>query len=268
MAIELNINKISTTITGQTDIGSGQGLTQPKQVASLLGGESLKVTSGAMSDLEKLVAQLKNENANTREGVAQRRLSILQTVLDSLEDKITEAEKNAVIELEKLNGEKRRAEIDLAALNSSKTSLANSITALDIEIAALERQINDAIEQGADHREKVAELKARRAEEQAKLDGIVAAIKSTSAKIAGIDAKIAEQSKLISGSTLSEVMAALKDAASDVNATPERPESAEEIAKAEKKAAENDLAAIVRESLDKIDAQIARALEEVQVVKA
>ena len=94
MAIEFG----TTRIAAQTAAAAAQGNVPAEQNAKLgpvLGGESLTVTSGAMSDLEKLVARLKNENENTRQSVTQRRISILGTVLDSMADRISEAERKS-----------------------------------------------------------------------------------------------------------------------------------------------------------------------------
>ena len=84
MAIELNINKVATTVAGDMKLSEDQGAAQGAKLGAVLGGENVTVTSGMMTDLEKLVAQLKNENEDTRMSVSQRRISILQTVLNSM----------------------------------------------------------------------------------------------------------------------------------------------------------------------------------------
>ena len=106
MAIELNINKAATTVAGDTTLAENLGAAQGTKLGAVLGGENVKVTSGAMSDLEKLVAQLKNESDDTKMSVTQRRIAVLQTVLDTMSDRITETERNNLIEIEKLNGSK------------------------------------------------------------------------------------------------------------------------------------------------------------------
>ena len=84
MAIELNTNKVATTVAGDTKLTEDQGAAQGTKLGAVLGGENVKVTSVAMSDLEKLVATLKNETDDTKMSVTQRRISVLTTVLDSM----------------------------------------------------------------------------------------------------------------------------------------------------------------------------------------
>ena len=269
MAIELNINKPATTLVGDAKLSEDQGAAQSQKLGSVLGGENVKVTSGAMSDLEKLVARLKNESDDAKMSVSQRRISILQTVLDSMNDRITEAQKTSVLEIETLNAEKSTLEQQLGGLKADKTATEGRISLLDEQIAALEKQIEQAVEDGADHREQVAKLKAQRADEQAKLDQINGAIQSVTAKIAGLDVQIAECTAAIGSKTLSEVSSALRAATGEENFIAERPETqAARDKKAEKEAA-TDIANQISESLDKIDKQILDALAEAQeLVKA
>ena len=257
------IESVTGKIQGQQILEQGVDLKladaqAPKTAAPLLGGESVKVTDGAMTDLEKLVARLKNENEATRQSVAERRLSILSTVLDSMADKISAAEKENLLKIEELNGEKSNLEKEVASLTKDK----NVIQAL---IDSLDKQIEQAVKDGADHREQVEKLKAQRAEQQAKLDQINVAIDSTAAKIAEVDGKIANCTDAIGAVTLSEVSAALRAAASEYNHEVERPESDAERKKAEAKIEATDIAKCIRESLDKIDAQIRQALDETQM---
>ena len=60
MAIELDTTRIASQTTAAATQNDAPALQEAK-LAPVLGGENVKVTSGAMSDLEKLVAQLKNE---------------------------------------------------------------------------------------------------------------------------------------------------------------------------------------------------------------
>ena len=202
------IESVTSKIQGQQIFEQGVDLKladaqTAKTTAPILGGESVKVTDGSMTDLEKLVARLKNESETTRQSVAERRAAILSTVLDSLADRITEAEKENILKIEELNAEKTAAMKDLDGFKSSKAVLESLIESLD-------RQIEQAVKDGAEHREQVEKLKERRAEEQAKLDRIDASIQSISSKVAGIDVKIAECTKAIAASTLSEVSAGEK----------------------------------------------------------
>ena len=184
-------------------------------------------------------------------------------------DRISESERNSLLEIEKLNLQKSEAENKLAGYLSEKTATEGRITALDLQISALEQAIERAVQDGVDHREQVAKLKAQRAEEQAKLDKINDAISSANAKISGFDVKIAECSQAIAKTTLNEVASALRFAANEKTSSPpsvdDGAESNADRVKQEKKAEETDIGNVIRESLDKIDAQIRKVLDESQM---
>ena len=273
MAMELNVNSVKTTLSTETSLSTDQDVGQSQKLGPILGGENVKVTSGAMSDLEKLVAQLKNETDDTKMSVTQRRIAVLQTVLDSMSDRITEQEKAGLIEIEKLNGEKAAEAGKLAGLEADKVATEGRISELDLKIAELESAIERAVEEGEDHREQVAKLKEERAREQKKLDQINTAIESANSKIAGIDVKIAECTKAIAQTTLNEVANALRIAEdstlSKSSLTEVSKESDADSRKAEAKAEATDIGNVIRDALDKIDAQILQALAEAQeLVKA
>lgn len=271
MAIELD----TTRIAAQTPAIATQNeapAAQTEKSTSVLGGENLKVTSGAMSDLEKLVARLKTETDDTKMSVTQRRISVLTTVLDSMSDRITAAERESFIEIAKLDGEKTDLEGKLAVLESDKATVEGRISELDLKIAELESAIERAVQEGKDHRESVEELKRLREEEQAKLDRIDTAIASVNSKISGIDVKIAECTKTIAQTTLNEVANALRIAARDADATSSSPDVADESnadrVKKDAKEAATDIGNVIRESLDKIDDQMRDTLDESQPVRA
>ena len=268
MAIELNVggktNINVQTANDSTNIESSS----PQSSSKILDGKSLTVSSGAMSDLEKLVAQLKNETDDTKLSVTQQRISVLQTVLDTISDRITEKERANLIEIEKLNGEKSEAQSELSGLENDKASTKGRIAELDLKIAELERAIERAVQDGEDHREQVDKLKKQRDEEQKKLDRISTAIESANSKIAGIDVKIAELTKTIAQTTLNEVANALRIAASDRQPTAAESRSNESNAdrvKEEKKEAATNIGNVIRESLDKIDGQMRDTLDEAQM---
>lgn len=268
MAIQLDTTRIAAqtpAATTQTDVTSAQ----TEKTPPLLGGENLTVTSGAMSDLEKLVARLKNETDDVKLSVTQRRISELQTVLDSLPEIIAEKERAALIEIETLNCEKAEAAGELARYESQKTAVEGRIAALDAKIAELESAVQRAVQEGKDHRELVAKLKAQRAEEQKKLDQVDAAISSVNAKISGIDVKIAECSKSIAQTTLNAVANALRVASRDASSLSSKVENTTESdadrVREEERALAADIGNVIREALDKIDERILAALDEAQM---
>ena len=273
MAIELTTNKYNTAVAGDTKLTEDTDMVQGSELGPILGGAALTVTSGATSDLEKLVARLKNETDDAKMSVTQRRIAVLQTVLDSMSDRITEQERAGIIEIEKLNGDKATEASKLAGLEADKSATEGRITELDLKIAELESAIERAVQEGEDHREQVAKLKEERAREQKKLDQINTAIESANSKIAGIDIKIAECTKTIAQSTLNEVANALRIAEDSTlsrsSLTEVSKESDADNRKAEAKAEATDIGNVIRDALDKIDAQILQALAEAQeLVKA
>ena len=268
MAIELDTSRIATQTTA-TATQNDAPATQEAKTTPILGGKNVTVVSGAMTDLEKLVATLKNETGDTKMSVTQRRISVLTTVLDSMKDRITQAERESLIKIEELNGEKSEFETKLADLLNDKTSTKGRIAELDVKIAELESAVERAVQEGADHREGVEKLKEQREREQAKLDRIDTAIASANSKIAGIDVKIAECTKTIAQTTLNEVANALRAAARDTRSSSLTTEStaernADRVEK-EKKEEATDIGNVIRESLDKIDSQIRAVLDEAQM---
>ena len=273
MAIEINVgNKANINVQTANDSGDF-GSVAVKTPAKILGGDSLKVTSGAMTDLEKLVAQLKTDTDETQLSLTQQRISVLRSVLDTISDRVSEKECETLIEIEGLNGEKADAQKELAGLVSDKAVSEGRIAELDVKIAELESAIKRAVEDGEDHRKQVEELKRQRSEEEKKLEQINTAIGSASSKISDIDCRIETCVATIDQATLNEVAKALRIAASDENATSaptteNTDTSNAERVKEEKKEAATDIGNVIRESLDKIDDQMRRTIDETQPVQA
>ena len=257
------IESVTSKIQGQQILEQGVNLQSSdvktsKPETPILGGVSVKVVDGSTTDLEKLVAMLKNENEATRQSVAERRTAILSTVLDSMAERISAAEKENILKLEQLTTEKSEATAQLNGLNKDQA-------VMEALIKSLDDRIKQAVQDGEDHRELVEKLKAQRAEEQAKLDGVKQSIKSVSSKIAGLDAKIAECSKAIAASTLTEVYAALRAATGDDKPTAEKTETQAERDRQEAKNVAFDIALHLSAALDKLDGQIRAALDEAQM---
>jgi len=257
------IESVTSKIQGQQILEQGVDLQSSdvktsKPETPILGGVSVRVVDGSTTDLEKLVAMLKNENEATRQSVAERRTAILSTVLDSMAERISAAEKENILKLEQLTTEKSEATAQLNGLNKDQA-------VMEALIKSLDDRIKQAVQDGEDHRELVEKLKAQRAEEQAKLDGVKESIKSVSSKIAGLDGKIAECSKAIAASTLTEVYAALRSA---TGVDMLEAESIETQAARDKQEAKNvayDIALHISAALDKLDGQIRAALDEAQM---
>ena len=80
------IESVTSKIQGQQILEQGIDLQSSdvktsKPETPILGGVSVRVVDGSTTDLEKLVAMLKNENEATRQSVAERRTTIRSTVL-------------------------------------------------------------------------------------------------------------------------------------------------------------------------------------------
>lgn len=277
MAIEINLGQKSTAVEGLSsniggqsveDKGVGLSGSRLSSAAPVLGGENVKVTSGAISDLEKLVAQLKNESENTRTSVAQQRIAVLQTVLDSMEDRISEAQAKALVEIETKSGEIDELNADIARMEADKAAAQARSIELDIKIKELENAVKNEIKNGEDHRKQVEELKRQKAEEDQKVADLTNAIASAQAKIATLNSEIASLSASIGAATLSEVAAAVKAAAGDVAVDPEKVESVAESEKREQKAESLNPLNIIRDSLDRIYEDITRTIEENLEIKA
>lgn len=268
MAIDISINRAATT-AAQTDFATNEGMVaQGAAAAPVLGGENVTVTNAVTSDLEKLVLQLKNETAEVRQSVAERRIAILTTVLDAMAERISEKEKQNLIEIETLNVEIADAKSEISEKEKALATAKNNSAALQTQIDALEKQIENAVKDGEDHRKQVEELKKQKAEEDAKIQDLTNAISSLQTKISGCNAKIATLTKEIGAATMSEVAAAVKAAAGEAMPAQDERVTAAENDKAEKKAAEVDVSATIRKALDRIDEEILRTLAENRTVKA
>jgi chromosome segregation ATPase len=199
--------------------------------------------------------------------VAQRRIAILMTVLSAMSERVTEAQKSSFVKMESLNEDLAEAEKFLEGLETEKSKASARSAELQAKIDALESAIKNAIQQGKDHNKQVEELKRQKAEVDAKIRGLTNAIASAKAKIASIEGDIAACANAIGAATMNEVAAAVKAAAGSAPA-PEESESQAEIEKQEKKAEANNPVNVIREALDRLDADILRTIEENQVVKA
>jgi chromosome segregation ATPase len=226
---------------------------QGKALAALLGGKSVTVTDGSMSDLEALVARLKNESERAK-------FLMLMTSLTSIGQSLNEAQKAALEEGLALS-EKLDALTDLLETCESDNSKAKAdALILQAKIEQLSKQIEQAVEDGKEHNELVDEMKRVReeldaknqtiADTQGKIDTTKNEIASVKGKMSAIVSSIGENS--------------LKTIASEL-ATLTGPEEAESPAEAKKeaeKAAANNPLNAIRDSLDKIERELTDTIEE------
>ena len=274
MTMEIKIGQRPEEMgAGITGLSAANVAETPKEAKSesvkpLLGGESVTVTSGAKTDLEKLVAQLKNETDETRQSVSQKRISILMTVLNSMADRVTEKQKKAFVDLEDLCSKLSDVERDISSWMSEKATAVQQSVALDTMIKSLENAVENAVQDGEDHRKQVEKLKAQKAEVDERIRQLENAISSAKTKASGIQASISQCSEAIGAATLSEVSAAVRMAVSEEKAPLERAETQADRDKHAKKEEETSIANSIHESLERIDDEMSKTVEGNREIKA
>ena len=249
-----NVGAQTATDLQTSDLKSPASGTSP-----LMSDASLKVTSGATTDLEKLVAQLKNESDDARLSVANRRIAVLKTVLDSMALHISERQRVNLMNLERLNLALSSEEAELKGYEAEKAAAESRSAELDAKIKALEEAIKQAIEDGEAHRDQMEELKRQKEQEDAKVRRLTNSIESAANKIADMKGKIADYTAAIGAATLDEVAAAVKAAAGEVKPVEDDDSDRD---KDEKKAEALDVVSVIRDALDRISADLSRTIEE------
>ncbi len=225
---------------------------QGKALAALLGGKSVTVTDGSMSDLEALVARLKNESERTR-------FLMMMTSLSSIGQSLSATQK-AALESGLALSEKLDTLTDLLETYESDNSKAKADSLiLQAKIEQLSKQIEQAVEDGKEHNELVDEMKRVReeldaksqtiADTQGKIDTTKNEIASVRGKISAIVSSIGENSL----KTIASELAALKG--------PEESESPAKAKKEAEKAAANNPLNVIRESLDRIERELTDTIE-------
>ena len=226
---------------------------QGKALAALLGGKSLTVTDGSMTDLEALVARLKSDSERTR-------FLMLMTSLSSIGQSLNAAQKSALESGLALAEKLSKLEGDLKGYMDDETKTKAEMAILEAKIDQLQKLIDQAVEDGKEHNELVAEQKRVR-EELAAKEQTVADIQGNIAKtkneISDVKGKISAIVNSVGENTLKTIANEL------TTLTPqEKAESAEEARKEAEKIAANDPLAAIRDSLDKIERDITDAIQE------
>ena len=251
MSIQLDTSRLAGTVqTSAQDVTTASGST--KALAALLGGTSVNVTNGAMTDLEALVAKLKNENERTRFSMLMTSLASIGQSLDAaqrqtLEQGLALAKKLDELDktLDKLVGKEAKATAEAAILQA--------------QIKSLQEQIDQAVQDGKDHNKMVEEQKLVREELVAKektMDDIQGKIAKTKNEIAEVKGKISAIVNSIGENTLKTIASELTTLT-----PPEKAESAAEARKEAEKLAANDPLNAIRDSLDKIERELTDTIE-------
>lgn len=251
MSITLDTARLSSAT--QTQVQDNYTPTAAKATAALFGGAALTVTDGGMTDLEALIAKLKNENERIR-------FSMLMTSLVSIGQSMTDVQKRTIEEglalsekLDELNkmldgytGEEAKAKADSLLLQA--------------EIERLQKQIDQAVKDGKAHNELVTEMKRVRTELDAKEQVIAdtkGKIDKTKNEISSVKARISVIVKSVGENMVKTIANELAKLAE-----PEKAERPAEKEKTEAKEAENDPFVAIRDSLAKIERDIIETIEE------
>ena len=221
--------------------------------SSLLGGSSVTVTSGAMTDLEALVAKLRNESERAK-------FSMLLTSLSSIGQSLTDVQKRNLEKGLALSEQLKTLNESLKDLSLEADSEKAKALVLQQKIDQLTNQIEQAVKDGKEHNELVAEQKRVREE----LDAKQKVIDETQGKIDQAKNEISSVRGQISAIISSIGENELKTIASELStlADPEKAERPAEAAKEAEKEAENDPFAAIRESLAEIERDITETIAE------
>lgn len=300
-----NIQNINQNIASTFATQAGQTQDSPsaaaKKLASLLGGQSVTVTTAPTSDLEKLVARLKNENENVKTSLAQRRLASVLDAYTARYGALTEEQTKILEEIAANNADLATLTEELKALLNDKTAANAQALLMQAKIEQLEKAIEQAVKDGKAHRENIEKLKEQIAEDQdnedlkAELAKEEAALATSEAALAQAQTDLASAQaaagalsakiEALAGSieTKQSAISALEDSnaalaakldpqtitnllaafsAQDVSVDAERNVSAAEEEKAEQKAIANDPANVLREAMDKMDEAILQTIDE------
>ena len=295
--IDPNIASTLATRTGQAE----QAQPAAEAAAPILSGQSVTVTSAAASDLEKLVAQLKNENDDRAASMAKRRLASLLDVYTARHGELSARQTRVLQEIAANNDSIAGLTEELKKVLADLAAAEGRSTVMQSKIESLERAVAQAVEDGKAHREAIAklkaqiaadadneDLKARLAKEEKALENSEKALSKARTDLAGAQAAagaIAAEIRSLAASAdkLKADIAGLKSANAalaakidpqtisgllaafeeEASAAPAgRNTSAAEEEKAERKAIANDPANILREAMDRMDEAILRTIDE------
>ncbi len=226
---------------------------ESKQILSaLLGGASVTVTNGGMSDLEALVSRLRNESERTR-------LSMTLMSLVAVSQSLDESQKQRLEQGLALSEKLEELQKSLDKYSGDEAEAKAAMMLLQAKIEQLQKQIEQAVQDGKDHNKLVEEQERARAELKAK-EQIVAdtqgKISETKNEIASVKGKISAIVSDIGENTLKTIakeIAAL--------AAPDKADRPAETAKAEEKEIQNDPINAIRDSLERIERDLTETIE-------
>lgn len=222
-----NIQNLQTTIASTLATQSGTPKetqsTAEKQVAPLLSGESVTVTTAMRGDLSKLVATLKNETQETKTAVLHLRLASVLDAYTSRYGALSAEQTRIVTEIADNNYAIEEAENTIESLKKELSTATGQAAIMQTMIESLEHQVEQAVEDGKIHRERVAKLKEQRSED-VKDEDLEAEIAAEEAAAAEADARLSKaQGELATAqsslSTINAKVESLETKISDQKAT-------------------------------------------------
>ena len=266
----------------------------PTAAAPVLGGPGVSVTVTG-SQLDKLVAKVKGETEDARLDTAKRRIAIVLTALATANIRVSEDQKNALVQIELLQGQIDEFSNQLADKNGELAAVTARSAALEAQIEALENAVDNAIKEGEQHRKLVAELKKTRSEDDAELraaeealaksdaaitaaqenlakartdlesaktksEGIQRDIATLKSQIASATDGIAECAAVLGDKTLQALATALRTTAADTDPILHQTDAERE--KEEEKQIANDPLRAIREALDRMDDDVRKTIED------
>ncbi len=195
MTTEIKFNpSLSAAVAAQGTAAEEKPLVQQeKHLAPILGGDNVRVKSGAMTDLEKLVARIKSEDDQTRTNLTRMRLAAVMTALDTASVRLTQEQATAFADLTEQQATLGTLEAELAQLYAAYGIGAgdDASAVMEAKIKSLEQAVERAVQEGKDHNEAVAKAKEQLAREQAELDKLENAEVKDEAAIAAAQEAVA-----------------------------------------------------------------------------
>ena len=253
MAIELDTTRYAAQLSASTaGEASAAKTTAAQKLTALLGGDAVKVTNASMTDLEALVSRLKNESERTR-------LSMMLTSLVAVSQSLDESQKKRLEQGVALSEKLDELQKSLDKYSGEEAEAKAAAMLLQAKIEQLQKQIEQAIQDGKDHNKLVEEQERARAELAAK-ERVVA---DTQGKIAEIKNEISSIRGQISAIVNSIGENTLKTIANEIAAlaAPEKSERPAETEKQVMKEELNDPLNAIRDSIDRIERDIAETIE-------
>ena len=253
MAIELDTSGVAGRAASMTAADTPvQAPARSGSLSALLGGSSVKVTNGELTNLEALVARMRNEHERTR-------FSILLSSLNAVGRSLTDAQRAMLEEGLELTARADALESQIEEIGASEQAAKADAAIMQARIDALQTQIDQAIQDGKDHNELVQEQKRLRTE----LDEKNRVVSEAKGKIAEAENEIASSKVKISAIASSIGENALKTIAREFAEAffSEKDETTAESDRKVRKEAATDVFRCIRDALDRFEGVLRETID-------